>query len=68
MQGTVASKLQAIAILTFFVPRRFVVPLHQVPIVERNTQTQNSMQIKGMNGENDSVTGMGQGNYNTVGK
>ena len=44
----------------------FAVYLHQVPIVERNTQTQNFMQIKGMNGENYSVTGMGQGNLNTV--
>ena len=45
----------------------FAVYLHQVPIVERNTQTQNFMQIKGMNGESYNVTGAGQGNYNTVG-
>ena len=31
-----------------------------------NTQTLRIMQIKGMNGENYSVTGQGQGNYNTV--
>lgn len=37
--------------------------------VFHNTQTLNIiMQIKGMNGENYSVTGQGQGNYNTVGK
>ena len=40
--------------------------MHQFPILGRNTQTQNFMQIKGMNGENYSVTGMGQGNLNTV--
>ena len=36
--------------------------------VSHNTQTLRIMQIKGMNGENYSVTGQGQGNYNTVGK
>ena len=34
--------------------------------VFRNTQTLIIMTIKGMNGENYSVTGQGQGNYNTV--
>ena len=34
--------------------------------VFHNTQTLRIMQIKGMNGENYSVTGQGQGNYNTV--
>ena len=34
--------------------------------VSHNTQTLRIMQIKGMNGENYSVTGQGQGNYNTV--
>lgn len=34
---------------------------------ERNTQTQNFMQIKGMNGESYNVTGAGQGNFNSVG-
>ena len=34
----------------------------------KHTQTQNFMQIKGMNGESYNVTGAGQGNYNTVGK
>ena len=63
-----ASNWKAIAIVTFSPCPYFSVPLHQVPIVGRNTQTQNFMQIKGMNGENYSVTGMGQGNYNTVGK
>ena len=61
-----ASNWKAIAILTFSLLHRFAVPLHQVPILERNAQTQNFMQIKGMNGENYSVTGMGQGNLNTV--
>ena len=61
-----ASNWKAIAIVTFSPLHDFSVPLHQVPIVGRNTQTQNFMQIKGMNGENYSVTGMGQGNLNTV--
>ena len=34
--------------------------------VFRNTQTLVIMTIKGMNGENYSVTGQGQGTYNTV--
>ena len=61
-----ASNWKAIAIVTFSPCPYFSVPLHQVPILERNAQTQNFMQIKGMNGENYSVTGMGQGNLNTV--
>lgn len=37
----VASNLQVIAITTFSPRPYFSVPLHQVPILERNTQTQN---------------------------